>query len=636
MTMSKNKKNISSINTPLVSSNNDVFTSPLSYFKNIRLAVFAIFLISSCIYIQTFNYEYVLDDTIVITDNNYVKKGFSGIWEIFTTESFQGYFGSQKNLVQGSRYRPLSIATFAIEHSLWGSNPAIAHIINALLYGITCVLLFLVLCLMFDKYKTRAWYFTIPFVASMLYALHPLHIEAVANIKGRDEIMAMMFSLGSLYFFLRSFEHKHLLYISISAFLLFVGLMAKENAITFLAIIPASAYFFSDYSIKNIALKTSILLGITLIYIGIRYSVIGFLLDSGTPIVDVMNNPFAEMKDGEKMPTILYTLGLYFKLSFFPHPLTHDYYPYHIPIMNWAKPGSLISLLLYIGLAIYSLIGIFKKWIPAYAILVYLAALSIVSNIFVNVGTFMNERFLFMASMGTALLTAYIAMEVLPQYFKNTGKYLGIACIVFSLGFYFYKDMVRIPAWRNALTLNKAAVHISKNSARSNSFMATALFNEYKTIMNEHAPEYKAKKEALLAEAYPYARQAKKILPQYKNANLMLAGIAAENYKMDRDQTNLLKEFSDIISYRPDVEFVIQYLEYLNTRSSDIEELLQFYYNIGFHTLYEKYNNPQWAIKYLELGLQADVNNKKLHQGLSICYEAIGNQEKANYHLNKL
>ena len=98
--------------------------------------------ISIAIYFQTSSYGYVLDDAIVIEDNNYTKKGFGGIWEIMTTESMQGYFGEQKNLVQGNRYRPLSLVSFAVEYGIFGDkNPGFSHFINILLYALSCILL---------------------------------------------------------------------------------------------------------------------------------------------------------------------------------------------------------------------------------------------------------------------------------------------------------------------------------------------------------------------------------------------------------------------------------------------------------------------------------------------------------------
>ena len=133
-----------------------------------------VFLLAMVPYLLTLSYEYVLDDTIVITKNTFVQQGFSGVDDIFRTESFQGYFEQQKDLVTGARYRPLSIATFAIEHGLWGENPLLSHLINALMYGFTCLLIFRFLVLLFPAMK-RKWWLQIPFWASVLYALHPIH-----------------------------------------------------------------------------------------------------------------------------------------------------------------------------------------------------------------------------------------------------------------------------------------------------------------------------------------------------------------------------------------------------------------------------------------------------------------------------
>lgn len=93
-------------------------------------------LLSLGLYWQSVGFGYVLDDTIVLDENKFVAKGFSGIWDILSKESFTGYFGEQKNLVAGARYRPLSIVSFAIEQQILGKNPWFSHLINILLYAI--------------------------------------------------------------------------------------------------------------------------------------------------------------------------------------------------------------------------------------------------------------------------------------------------------------------------------------------------------------------------------------------------------------------------------------------------------------------------------------------------------------------
>jgi len=86
-----------------------------------------LFFLAIGLYAYTITFDYVLDDQIVLTNNNFTKKGFDGIHDIMTKESFVGRFGEQKNLVVGARYRPLSIVTFAIEYQFFGLNPKVSH-----------------------------------------------------------------------------------------------------------------------------------------------------------------------------------------------------------------------------------------------------------------------------------------------------------------------------------------------------------------------------------------------------------------------------------------------------------------------------------------------------------------------------
>ena len=158
-----------------------------------------LFLLSVGIYAMTVPYEFVLDDQIVISENEFVKKGLSGISEIFSNDSFTGYFGEQKDLVAGARYRPLSIAMFAVEHELAGLDQRIYHAINILLYGLLVLILFRVVSLFIKAPPKDYWFLAVPFVCALLFALHPVHTEAVANIKGRDEILALMGSLLTVY-----------------------------------------------------------------------------------------------------------------------------------------------------------------------------------------------------------------------------------------------------------------------------------------------------------------------------------------------------------------------------------------------------------------------------------------------------
>ena len=573
-------------------------------------------------------YGYVLDDQIVISNNQYTKKGFDGIWEILSTESFAGYFGGQRDLVAGARYRPLSIVTFAIEQDIFGDNTFIRHFINILLYGMVGLLIMRIFSILIPKKENTLWITGIPFLTAALYILHPVHSEVVANIKGRDEIMTALGGLGALYFALRYLPKREMIYLIASGVSMFLGLMSKENAITFLAVIPLTLYFFTQAKGKDYIMTLIPSLIASIIYIIIRTNVIGYFLSSGTEIKDLMNNPFVEMTSDERFATIMYTLGEYIRLLVVPHPLTHDYYPYHIPIMTLAKPGALISILLYLGLAILFFALWRKKSIYAWSIGFFVATLSIVSNFVFPVGTFMNERFIFIPSIAFSLVTAWVLVNHGIYGSKPWMKYAAIAVILILVGGYAFKTYVRIPAWKDSLSLNGQAVLVSENSARANCFMATALYEEGRDTSDL------VLREQLYQEAMYYAKRSLAIHPSYEAANQIYSGLIADEYQRDRDLPKLLNEFEKILTVSPNTEYVRQYMEYLNDRA-DRQTLLNFYYRVGYEILtVQKMEYPS-AVQYLKLAELIANDDPKFLFALGQALYKGGDQVQGTNYLNK-
>ena len=584
----------------------------------IAFLVFAVLI--AILYGASLKYGYVLDDSIVLSENKYVKKGFGGIKDILGTESMQGYFGEKKELLEGARYRPLSIVTFAIENQFFGNKPIVGHIGNLLFYLIASIVLFRVLLQLFPPKENQPWYTSIPFIATLLFVLHPLHTEVVANIKGRDEILTMLGAFVAMYYVIKHADYGGTKYRIIAGISFFLALLAKENAITFLAVIPVSLYFFRNASFGKMFYETIPLFVATFFYIIIRYSVIGYLLSNGKPVLDIMNNPFADMTLGGRLATIFYTLLLYLKLMIFPHPLTHDYYPYQIPKMTWSDIASIISLLIYIALGIIALKGWKKKTMWSYAILFYLFTLSIVSNLFVSVGTFMNERFIFISSVAFCLLLAWLLVEKIPEWMKSVPKVAGISLVsliilsIFSLGFA-VKTVTRVPVWKNALTLNTAAVTVSPNSARANLFMGTALFEEYKIEKN---PD---KQKEIVYRSGFYVKRATEILPTYGSALHMYSGIIAEYYKYDNNLDSLLNGFEKllqkrnlltIIDKKTGAVYIDQYIDYLKGRPDAMQKMPGFFHRVIQNFVAQKDNTN--ARKYLNMAVSIFPGDPTLAQ----------------------
>ncbi len=614
-------------------------TKPKDQHSN-RLVYGIIFLFSFLLYGQTISYDYTLDDSIVIKSNNFTREGIQGIPDLLQYDTFTGFFGIQKKLVAGGRYRPLSLITFAIEYELFGLNPGISHFINILLYGLTGALLYRILLMLLIRFQSKRWYYSIPFITTMLFLAHPLHTEVVANIKGRDEIMTFLGSLWALFLSLKYLQNPRIKYLIYSFIAFFLGLLSKENTITFLAVIPFAVYFFSETKFRQIAIITIPLLLASVIFLLIRQSILG---DFSAPVArELMNNPFLDASISEKFATIFYTLGLYLKLIFFPHPLTYDYYPKHIPILSWGDFGAWFSLLLYVAMGVFALWGLKKKSLPAFAIWFYLATLSVVSNLVFPVGTFMNERFVYISSLAFSLVLGWALVEKLPQWIPNQSRYvktlpiiLGVLLLSYSL-----KTWTRNPAWENDFTLFTTDVETSVNSAKGNAAVAS----KYREAA-EVPGILPAERDKNYRKAIEHWDKALTIHPKYYDVALDLG---LTQFKYDQNIEKTLTYLKKAYQINPDNTKGYQFYSAILKDIENPQVKLNFYleYNQAFpkryYVLYEigstygrDLNDLDQAIRFLLEATQVNPKGSEAWKDLGVAYGFKGDYETAIAHSKK-
>lgn len=549
--MAKSKPGKRKIATPGVS------TAPATTFNVNKLAWVAFF-VGFAVYANTLFHDYTLDDAIVIYDNEFTTKGLAGIPGLLQYDTFRGFFkeAGKEKLVSGGRYRPLTPVMFALEVQLfappkrgtdgkvvtdsaghtiydpWQNGQPntvkfVGHLVNVLLFGLTGWLIVHLLYLLFSgagsSEKAALW---IAGAAALLFMVHPVHTEVVANIKGRDEIATLLGSIAALYFSLRAYREQKPLYSALAGLVFFLGLMAKENAITFLAVVPLAFYFFTKARFPTIVKQTMPFVFAAAIFLLIRTSILGWDF-GGTPPRELMNNPFLKLVNGqwvdfstgEKFATIFYTLGKYLQLLVFPHPLCHDYYPRAIDIMSFGDWQVILSLLLYVGMGVYALMGIAKKNPISFGILYYLATLSIVSNIFFPIGTNMGERFIYMPSLGFTMVVAVLLWRWGKTRWYSRGWVTAGAVVLLVLA---AKSVVRNTVWKDNFTLFTHDVKIQPRSAK----LQTAAGGDL--ITHAIKPENAARKQQMLEEGVAHLLEAVKIHPTYKNAYLLLGN--AHNY----------------------------------------------------------------------------------------------------------
>jgi tetratricopeptide (TPR) repeat protein len=447
----------------------------------------------SCIlvYSNTIQHDYASDDQMVIFDNKFVTAGTDSIGRILTTDAFEGFFGERgSQLISGGRYRPFSFLTFAIEWEMFGRNPTVSHIVNVLLFTLLCILIYLFLYWLFPPVKKEiddfsSSIFNLPFIATLLYALHPIHTEVVANIKGRDEIFGFLFGMAALIAFFLSFRDKWQSYILIFIFYL-CALLSKENAITFLAIFPLVAYVKSRsiFTIKFIKPYAVVFLA-TIVFLGLRAYSTKASLSAHTE--EILNNPFVRASGTEKWGTILFSYLEYLKLLIFPWRLTHDYYFNQIPYRKLSDPFVFLALIGIIALVFWLAKNWKRKNEIVFSIVFFVITFSIVSNVFFTVGIIMNERFVFVSSLGFSIIMAWLLLNRI----KRTLFLVMVLCPV--LCFYAYKTYSRNFAWKDNDTLFGTDFYNSPNSAKVATSHGGSLLNKATEL---------AKSDSILAKVY--------------------------------------------------------------------------------------------------------------------------------------
>lgn len=514
------------------------------FLRNTRLQSLLIFAFAFILYANTLSHGFVLDDAIVITDNMYTKEGVKGIGGILSKDTFFGFFKveGKETLVSGGRYRPMTLVMFAILYQIVGASPFVFHLITVLLFAATCVLFYRTLLLLFggaenDRAVLLAW------LAALLFTAHPIHTEVVANIKGCDEIVTLLGSLGTLYLVLRARDTGRSVLALLAGVVFFFTCLSKENAAAFVILIPMALWFFrTDDSREKPgiwSLSMPVFAAFAAFFL-LRGAILHWRF-GGAPL-ELMNNPFLKIEGSqwvpyapaEKFATIFYTLWKYVQLLFAPVTLTHDYYPRQIGLITFSNPVSLLSVALYGFLFWYAIRGTKRRDPVAFAIWMYLLPLGIVSNFVFPIGTNMGERFVFMPSTGFCLVVALL----LAQWYKSS-KTLVFAVFGIALALFSLKTVTRNPVWASNEKLFLSDAETSTQSAKLQNAVGGVLFDKATSEKDQQ------KQKDLCQQAVVHLDRAINIYPNYKDAYVSRGGA---NY--------VLKNFdASIADYRAAVKF---------------------------------------------------------------------------------
>jgi tetratricopeptide (TPR) repeat protein len=611
-------------------------------FSDAGLHRLVLFLLPLLIYANTLGHGFVLDDGIVITENRFVKQGISGIPDLLLHDSFYGFFKKEgkEKLVAGGRYRPMSLIVFAIAYELVGARAFFFHLLSILAYAALCYSLYLfVKQLLTPKLGGNA--VTVAFFFALVFCSHPVHTECVANIKGMDETLALLFSALSGLVFLNYLDQRKVWQVFVSAILLLLGMLSKENAITYTLLIPMAAVLVYGKAVSATGRATLWLTVAAVIFLLMRAQTLGFnpfnKLSS-----ELMNNPFLKYEQGQSVPMsvgekagiITYCLFEYLRLMLWPHPLTHDYYPKHIPMLGMFSVKSLVALGLYSGMLLMAMLRM-RRWpVLSFATIAFFAPLFLVSNILFPVGTNMGERFLFMPSAGFLIGAVLLVWTAAGQRPGRTMWILGPVVAIFC-----FLTTMRNPAWANNKALFETDVRVSENSAK--------IHNAIAGVMLEEVPGMKdsARIRAITSKAKPRLERALAIHPGYLEAQLQMGNAfyyegdyerAIERYQLllerlpedENGQRNMqfaLRERGRQLGQSGKVSEAREYiLRSLALNPADAEA------NMLMGVAEGSSGNSALAISYFRKAIGLEPKNSQAYFNLGIAMRNDGQQAKAD------
>lgn len=398
-----------------------------------RTRMIALFAVSILVYANTLRNDFALDDFLYIFNNPAV-----------TSPSLKLFFSATKDF---NVFRPITFISLASNFAVGGSHAWGYHFVNLLLHAAVTVLLYILLKKLLENLiygDTVAW------VAALLFAVHPIHTEAVACIVNRSELLAAGFLFAAWL--------SHVQDWPISALLCFaLAMQAKESAVVFVPLVVLGDYVRGRW--KSLVRYVSVA-AVAVLYLALlRNAQGGHFGEKG---ISGLDNPLAHLPPALRILNALRVAWKYIALQIYPATLSSDYSYNAITLYSdWRHllPAA-AAMMVVLGLALWALLTGRKVW--AFAVGLYLVAFCVTANILTPTGTIMGERLTYLPSAGFCLLVALLWIELEKRNRRIAWYALALVVVVFSL-----RTVVRNRDWHDNFTVFASAVRSVPSSAKA-------------------------------------------------------------------------------------------------------------------------------------------------------------------------
>ena len=341
--------------------------------------------------------------------------------------------------VEGN-YHPLTMLSLAVEYHFFQLNPGVYHVTNVLLHLLNTALVFWFIMLLTGRLETAT-------ITALLFGIHPLHVESVAWISERKDVLFSFFYLGALVAYVLSLRPQgdRRRYLAIALILFVLSLFSKGMAVTLPAVFLLVDYYLGKgITVKTIAEKWPFLV------LSVAFGVVAvFAQQAKGAIQDITLFPLYE-----RVLFACYGAVEYLVKLVLPPPLS-AFYPYplraggQLPLIYYASP----VVLLLGGAIVWKSIRHTRD--VAFGVLFYLATLVLVLQLLPVGSAIIADRYTYLPYIGIFFLIGqgyYAVARGQAERFRRLKPVLMMLLLGYA-GWLFFLTRERCEVWKDNLTL---------------------------------------------------------------------------------------------------------------------------------------------------------------------------------------
>jgi|GEM_PF-321808 len=470
-----------------------------------RRAAVALALLAFLPFLNGLRADFTFDDKAIVRDNPRIASPGRAS-EIFTSHYFGGPLSTAKN------FRPVVLLTYAVQRWTTGKDPLPFHVVNVVLHVATTILFAAwVLALGMPRGPSLA--------AAVLFAVVPIHVEAVTGIVGRAELLVASLTFLAALLFRRATDGPRLgagAYAgALVAFLLAV--FTKENAVVLPGVVVLGELLRRDTGeplgsrVRRKALAMCGLLVPLLAFAAVRLFAMGGLVSKKEAFFE-LDNPLAPLPHLIRAANGLWILLRYVAKTFVPLGLSGDHSAHALDLVaSLSDPRAGAGLAFVLGLAAAGLAALRRQPLVSLGIAFFLGTILPTSNVFFPIGTIYADRLAYLPSAGLLAAAAGLAAAFPPFSDGFRAAVLGVALVTYAGA-----TVARNEVFRNDERLFDEMVEKVPRSARAHYNVAYLAWGRGETVSARASLE-----------------KAAALFPRYYDAFALLGRVARKEGRWD-------------------------------------------------------------------------------------------------------